>query len=280
MADANTESKDLVLQDISDGVALLTLNRPERHNAWTVHLETQLYDRLADAERDPDVRAIVVTGAGKSFCPGMDMQVLADVSLGGPGTKPHLRTPMTFPRTIAKPIIAAINGACAGLGLVFALQCDLRFASNQAKLATSFAQRGIMAEHGIAWALTRLAGPSAALDLLLSGRAVIGQEAVDLGLVDRAYDPEEVLPAALEYARALARNSSPLAMGVIKRQVYQALESTHEEARVLALRHWLGHVRDHGDFKEGVASFREKRRPAFAPWDPSTPVEPPPLPAE
>lgn len=280
MVDANTTPQDLVLQEVSDGVALLTFNRPERHNAWTIPMETELFDKLAKAERDPEVRVIVVTGAGKSFCPGLDMRMLADVSHRRAATKPHLRTPITFPRTIAKPIIAAINGACAGLGMVFALQCDLRFASNKAKLATSFAQRGIMAEHGIAWSLTRLVGPSAALDLLLSGRAVVGKEAADLRLVDRLHEPDEVLPAAMEYARGLARNSSPLAMGVIKRQVNTALESTHEEARVLALRYWLGHMRDHGDFKEGVASFEEKRPPAFAPWDPSTPAEPPPLPAD
>lgn len=279
MADDGTASQPLVLSEVSDGVELLTLNRPERHNSWTVALEAELFDRLAHAERDPEVRAIVVTGADKSFCPGLDMQMLSDVARGAT-MKPHLRTPITYPRSIAKPIIAAINGACAGLGLVFALQCDLRFASAEAKLATSFVQRGIMAEHGIAWALTRLCGPSTALDLLLSGRVVLGREAADLRLVDRVHEPDEVLPAAMEYARTLARSSSPLAMGVIKRQVYQALESTHEEARVLALRHWLGHVRDHGDFKEGVASFREKRPPAFVPWDPATPIVPPPLPTD
>lgn len=270
----------LVLKEVSDGVALLTLNRPERNNAWTVEMEAELFGRLRDAEDDPEIRVIVVTGAGRSFCPGLDAQALSNISQGGPGTQPHLRTPMTFPTTIAKPIIAAINGACAGIGLIFALQCDIRLISTQAKITTSFAQRGIMAEHGIAWSLARAVGPAVALDLLYSARVILGAEAAQLGLVNRAVEPDELLPTAMDYARGLARNSSPLAMGTMKRQVYQALESTHEEARVLALRHWLGHVKYHGDFKEGISSFLEKRPPAFAPWDPGTPMTPPPLPED
>ena len=269
---------DLVTLDVEDGVAVLTWNQPERHNAWTVPLEERYYDRLRRAETDPEIRVIVVTGAGRSFCPGMDSAALADQVATGISTNPHLRQPMTTPTTIAKPVIAAINGACAGIGLIAALNCDLRFVSSTAKLTTAFAQRGIMAEHGLAWTLPRLIGTSRALDLLFSGRVVLGEEAVAIGLADRAFAPEDLLPKTLEYAKSLAANSSPAAMGTIKRQVYQSWESTLEESRVMAIRFWMGHLRGHPDFKEGVGSYLEKRPPHFDSWDPQFPAEPDPLP--
>ena len=139
-------------------------------------------------------------------------------------------------------------------------------------------QRGIMAEHGLAWTLPRLLGTSRALDLLLSGRVVLGEEAVSLGLADRVFAPGELMPKTLEYAKSLAANSSPVAMGTIKRQVYASWESSLEESRVTAIRFWMGHLRGHPDFKEGVGSFLEKRPPHFAPWDPAMPAEPDPLP--
>jgi enoyl-CoA hydratase/carnithine racemase len=273
-----TMTHELVTRDISDGVAVLTWNRPERNNAWSVDMEEAYYRLLNECADDENVRVIVVTGAGKSFCPGMDSAVLSDSANKGISTDPHLRPPITFPRSIPKPIIAAINGACAGLGLIAALNCDLRFASATAKLTTSFAQRGIMAEHGIAWSLPRLVGVSTALDLLMSARIVKGEEALRLGLVDRIFEPEELMSKTLEYAKHMAANSSPLALGLIKRQVYEAQEGSHEDARTLAIRYWYDAVREHGDFKEGVASFLEKRPPHFAPWNPATTMDPAPLP--
>jgi enoyl-CoA hydratase/carnithine racemase len=268
----------LVTREISDGVAVLTWNRPERNNAWSVEMEAVYYRLLHECADDENVRVIVVTGAGKCFCPGMDSGVLSDVASGGASTHPHLRPPMTLPRSIPKPIIAAINGACAGIGIIAALNCDLRFASATAKLTTSFAQRGIMAEHGIAWSLPRLVGTSKALDLLMSARVVQGAEALDLGLVDRVFAHEELMEKTLEYAKHMAANCSPLALGVIKRQVYEAEEGAHEQARTLAIRYWYDTVRDHGDFKEGISSFLEKRPPHFAPWNPETTTDPAPLP--
>jgi enoyl-CoA hydratase/carnithine racemase len=271
---------DIVTRETQDGVALLTLNRPERHNAWTVPLEERYYDRLREAETDPTVRVVVVTGAGRSFCPGMDTNALAEQAATGRSSNPHLRQSMTTPMTIAKPVIAAINGACAGIGLIAAVNCDLRFASATAKFTTAFANRGIMAEHGLAWSLPRLIGTSKALDLLLSGRVILGEEALALGLVDRIFSPERLMPETMAYATAMAANSSPVALGTIKRQVYQSWESTQEESRQLAIRFWMGHLRDHPDFKEGITSFLEKRPPRFAPWDPNTPTEPAPMPTE
>lgn len=273
-----TTQDALVTREIADGVAVLTWNRPERNNAWSVEMEAVYYQLLHECAEDESVRVIVVTGAGKSFCPGMDAGVLADVASGGVSTQPHLRPPMTLPRSIPKPIIAAINGACAGIGFIAALNCDLRFASATAKLTTSFAQRGIMAEHGIAWSLPRIVGTSKALDLLLSARVVKAPEALELGLVDRVFEPEQFMDKTLEYAKHMAANCSPLAMGVMKRQVYEAEEGSHEQARTLAIRYWYDTLRDHGDFKEGMASFTEKRPPNFAPWDPATTTNPAPLP--
>jgi enoyl-CoA hydratase/carnithine racemase len=271
-------SSGLVTCSVADGVAVLTWNRPERNNAWTVPMETEYFRLLEECAADSTVRVIVVTGAGRSFCPGMDAEVLAENARNGTTTEPHLRTPFTLPRAIPKPIIAAINGACAGIGFVAAMNCDLRFASSTAKLTTSFAQRGIMAEHGLAWSLPRAVGVSTALDLLFSARVIMPPEALELGVLDRVFEPDDLMPSTMEYARNLARYSSPLAMGVIKRQVYAAQESSHEEARTLALRYWMGMLREHPDFKEGITSFLEKRPPNFAPWDMATPTTPPPLP--
>jgi enoyl-CoA hydratase/carnithine racemase len=272
---------DLVLLEVTDAVGVVTWNRPERNNAYSVPLERAYYQRLRECEQDPDVRVIVVTGRGKSFCPGMDSQTL-EAQANDPTitTHPHLRPPVTLPRSIRKPVIAAINGACAGIGLVAAMNCDLRFASSTAKITAAFSRRGIMAEHGLAWSLQRVVGQSRALDLLFSGRIVQGQEALDLGVVDRIFEPAELMDRTLEYAHDLAANCSPVAMGIMKQQVYQAAESTHDEARTMAIRWWYDLLRDHPDFKEGITSFLDKRPPAFAPWDPATATEPAPLPKD
>lgn len=278
MSTETMADSELVTCSVADGVAVLTWNRPERNNAWTVPMETEYFRLLQECADDESVRVIVVTGAGRSFCPGMDAAVLAEQARNGATTDPHLRTPATLPRSIPKPIIAAINGACAGIGLVAAMNCDLRFASSTAKLTTSFVQRGIMAEHGLAWSLPRVVGASTALDLLFSGRVILAPEALELGVVDRVYEPDELMASTLAYAKNLAQYSSPIAMGVIKRQVYAAQESSHEEARTLALQWWMGVLRHHSDFNEGMSSYLEKRPPRFAPWDPTTPLAPPPLP--
>lgn len=271
---------DIVTRELHEGVALLTLNRPEQHNVWTIPLEERYFERLREAEADADVRVIVVTGAGRSFCPGMDSGALANQAVTGISTKPHLRQSMMTPTTIAKPVIAAINGACAGLGLIAALNCDMRFAATSAKFTTAFVKRGIMAEHGMAWTLPRLIGTSRALDLLLSGRVILGDEAERMGLVDRAVELEDLIPETMKYAKALAANSSPIAMGTIKRQVYQSWHSSMEESRTTAIRFWMGHLRSHPDFKEGINSYLDKRPPQFQPWDVTTPDEPAPMPTD
>jgi enoyl-CoA hydratase/carnithine racemase len=257
-----------VQMQVSDGVALLTLNRPDRLNAWTGAMEHAYFALLERCARDEHVRAIVVTGAGRGFCAGADMQQLQALGDGELDTDDAARErrPQTFPLSIPKPIIAAINGACAGIGLVQALMCDVRFAAAGAKLTTAFARRGLIAEHGISWVLPRLVGPADALDLLLSGRVVLAEEAHALGLVNRVLAPDALLDAALAYARELAVNCSPASMATIKRQVYAALDQALPDALADADRLMFASFTA-ADFVEGVASFVERRDPRFAALD-------------
>ncbi|NUT38681.1 MAG: enoyl-CoA hydratase [Thermoactinospora sp.] len=254
---------ELVLSELDRGVLTLTFNRPERLNAWTDAMGRRYFDALADAEKDPAVRAVVVTGAGRGFCAGADFQTLGEIQDGSYAQEPDPR-PNTFPTTIGKPIIAAVNGACAGLGLVHALVCDLVFTAEEAKWTTAFARRGLVAEYGLAWVLPKLVGQQRAMDLLLSGRTFTGAEAYELGLVNRAVPGEQLLDAARAYALELSVHSSPASMAVIKRQVWGDWEATLEQSAHTAVKEMLDSFR-RPDFAEGVASFLERRDPAFPP---------------
>jgi enoyl-CoA hydratase/carnithine racemase len=264
---AISQSQEIVLTERRGQVLVLTLNRPERLNAWNDDLEARYFALLDEAELDPDVRAIVLTGAGRGFCAGADMDDLQSVGAGNePVLSPHTR-PRAFPLTVRKPMIAAINGAAAGLGLVEALYCDIRFAAPTAKLTTAFARRGLIAEYGIAWILPRLIGPSRALDLLLSGRVILAQDAVAIGLVDRVVEPGALLDEAVAFANELATYSSPTSMSLIKAQVQRAMDSDFATAVAEADELMLESFRQ-PDVAEGVASYLEGRPPAFAPLSP------------
>ncbi|MFI6812368.1 enoyl-CoA hydratase-related protein [Nonomuraea sp. NPDC050328] len=252
---------DLVLSALDRGVLTLTFNRPDRLNAWTDQLGRRYFDLLAEAEKDPAVRAIVVTGAGKGFCAGADFQTLGELRDGSYPGEPDPR-PNTFPASVGKPIVAAVNGACAGLGMVHALMCDVVFTAAEAKWTTAFARRGLIAEYGLAWVLPRLAGQQRAMDLLLSGRTFTGTEAYELGLVNRVLPGGELLAAAQDYAADLAAHSSPASMAVIKRQVWGDWELTLEQSARNATHEMLASF-GRPDFAEGVASFLERRPPAF-----------------
>ncbi|HEV3034180.1 MAG TPA: enoyl-CoA hydratase [Solirubrobacteraceae bacterium] len=265
MSEAVQTQSEVVQMQIDDSVALLTLNRPERLNAWTAEMEHAYFAMLEQCARDEDVRVIVVTGAGRGFCSGADMQqlqALGDGTLSADADAGE-RRPQTFPLSISKPIIAAVNGACAGIGLVQALMCDIRFAAEGAKLTTAFARRGLIAEHGISWILPRLVGPARALDLLLSGRVVFAEEAQTLGLVNRVLAPDRLLDAALDYAHELVVNCSPASMATIKRQVYADLQRDLPGALADADKLMLASFAA-PDFVEGVTSFVERRDPRFA----------------
>jgi enoyl-CoA hydratase/carnithine racemase len=263
---------EVVLREIDDGVALLTLNRAERLNAWTPEMQSVYFDLLDDCGAREDVRVIVVTGAGRGFCAGADMQVLQDIGEGSIDETAAVQDPrpQTFPLGVPKPVIAAINGPCAGIGLVLALMCDVRFAAQDAKITTAFARRGLVAEHGISWMLPRLVGPARALDLLLSGRVVLGEEAEGLGLVNRSFPADRLLGEAMTYARDLATNCAPSSMAAMKRQVYGDLERGLDQALTIA-NELMGESLQGADFVEGVSSYVERRPPAFAPLGAAVP---------
>jgi len=269
-----------VCYEVTDRIATITLNRPDRLNAWTRRMELEYRHAMHTAEQDASVRVIIVTGAGRGFCAGADMDLLGSISAGEargaqeaadlpwvqPGAagnpRPDFQQNHSWPLAIAKPIIAAINGAAAGLGLVHALYCDIRFAAAGAKFTTAFVRRGLIAEHGISWLLPRLVGPANALDLLYSGRVFLAEEALQMGLVNRVVPGDELLPMTHAYAHELATLGSPRSQAVMKRQVYGALFQDLASATQVADSEMLQSFESE-DFREGVASFVEKRQPCF-----------------
>jgi len=276
-------SQSEVLYDVSQRIATITLNRPDRLNAFTSALGQQLRAAMRAASADAGVRVIVLTGAGRGFCAGADMGNLSQLSADGAApieaqpearpaaaadapfdtqSSPDYQTPHSYFPAVPKPVIAAINGACAGLGLVYALYCDQRFAADSAKFSTAFARRGLIAEHGISWTLPRLVGLSASLDLLMSARKFGADEALRLGMVDRVLPAPDLMPAVRAYALDLADNVSPRAMAVIKRQVWGVSQQSMREAIELGNREMQASFATE-DFKEGVAHFVEKRPAAF-----------------
>ncbi|HEY4762911.1 MAG TPA: enoyl-CoA hydratase [Candidatus Sulfotelmatobacter sp.] len=269
------------IYEVANRVATITLNRPDKLNAWTATMEKEVRGCLDQAERDDNVGIIVLTGAGRGFCAGADMSLLSSVAaqglpgperdavsrLGGDslqreGVPPDFQKKYSYFLGIEKPILAAINGPAVGLGLVIALYCDLRLASDAARFSTTFAQRGLIAEYGMAWMLPRIVGLPNALDLLFSARQINSAEALRLGLVNQVFAQENFPDKVNEYAVDLASRVSPRSLRVIKRQVYRAMFQTLTESFDLAVEEMVASLRSE-DFKEGVAHFLEKRAPAF-----------------
>ena len=269
---ANSAASQPVLYEVRDsGVAVLTFNRPERMNGWGGGLAAGFYAGMDAAEADPDVRAIVVTASGRAFCVGADMGDLSSISSASVDragdadlTKMVGERHPLFVTTVSKPVIAAINGACAGIGLTQALMCDIRFAAAGAKFSTSFVRRGLIAEYGISWILPKVVGWGAAMDLLMSGRVFYAEEALELGMVKEVVAPDELLARAVEYAEDIAANCAPSSLAVIKRQVYgDALrEAADASQRAETLMH---ESMQRPDFIEGITAFFEKRPPNFPP---------------
>ena len=268
------------LYNVADRIATITLNRPDKLNAWTAIMEHEVRSAIEEAERDENVRVIILTGAGRGFCAGADMSLLSSVVASGvdervrkqasssstsgsvDGVRADFRKKYSYFPAVGKPVIAAINGPVVGLGLVISLYCDLRFASDTAKFSTAFARRGLIAEYGLAWILPRLVGHANALDLLFSARMVDSAEALRMGLVNQVFPQDVFLAKVNEYARDVAANSSPRSTRIMKRQVYDAMFQTLGEAFDVAEREMLASLQCE-DFKEGVAHFLEKRAPAF-----------------
>lgn len=262
------QAGDEVLYEVSNHVATITLNRPHRMNAISGLMLRQLADRLAEADLDPEVRAIILTGAGKAFCAGLDIKdAIAGTGIGGDtksGSGRHMGTrnhPTTVMFEMDTPVIAAINGAAAGFGLDIALGADIRIASESAKLVTGFAKRGVVPESGGTWYLPRLLGWAKAAEIGFLGRDMNGAEAAEFGLVNRAEAADEVLNVANEWAAEIASNA-PLAIQAMKRLFRHGLtEDFPAHVHHVLLQTML--LFQSADFREGINSFAERRPPEF-----------------
>ncbi|HYM30112.1 MAG TPA: enoyl-CoA hydratase [Candidatus Cybelea sp.] len=261
--------------DVAERIATVTLNRPDRLNAWTPIMEREVREAMEAAAKDGGVRVIVLTGAGRGFCAGADMQVLTGIQGGAerrdnnppkpfdPNSRADFQLRYAYFPAVPKPIVAAVNGACAGLGMVMALYCDMRFAAADAVFTTAFSRRGLIAEHGISWLLPRLVGPSNALDLMLSARKVGAEEALRIGLVNRVAPTAELMHEVRVYAAELASLASPRSIRVMKQQLWNAAFQSLAEATMVANEEMQQSFKSE-DFKEGVAHFLEKRAPSFS----------------
>jgi enoyl-CoA hydratase/carnithine racemase len=270
-----------ILYEVKDRVATVTLNRPDKLNAWTGVMGREVRQAMEEAARDEAVRVIVLTGAGRGFCAGADMQLLSGIvgagrqevgdaaagraptAAGGDAAiSPDFRGPYAYFPMVPKPIIAALNGATAGLGLVVSLYCDLRIAADTAVFTTAFSRRGLIAEHGVSWMLPRLVGLQHALDLLLSARKITAAEALAMGLVAQVKPAATLQEDVRAYARELADLVSPRSLRVMKRQLWEAQLQSLAEATAVADEEMQKSFTAE-DFKEGVAHFVEKRAPRF-----------------
>jgi enoyl-CoA hydratase/carnithine racemase len=262
---------------VEDPVAVITMNRPDKLNAFTNRMLAEIRHALAAAEQDDNVVGIVLTGAGRGFCAGMDMGSLDNLSSGSgeredlsaleanpgdPEMGADFQVTFSYLLSIRKPLIAAVNGACAGLGFCFALLADMRFVERQAKFSTAFSQRGLIAEHGASWLLPRLIGSGRALDILWSARKFDGVEADRLGLAERLCDTGTSLAEARDFIVELAANASPTSLKVMKAQIYRHLNASLGDA-MQETNEWMAESLVREDFKEGVRSFIEKRPPEF-----------------
>jgi enoyl-CoA hydratase/carnithine racemase len=259
-----TDDTSLVQYEVRGTVALITLNRPDRLNALLPGMGETYTDLLRLADEDDDVRAIVVTGAGRGFCSGADLGILAEgrEALDGYTDGQGVDTIPTAALRIGTPVATAINGPCAGIGFVLALSADMRFAQSSATLSTSFSRLGLIAEYGSAWLLTRLAGLSTATDLLMSGRTLTAQQAFELGIVNDVSD--DALAAAMAWAQDVADHCSPTSMAVIKRQLLEADKQDLDQAVESSLVEMKASFK-RADLLEAITAKMEKRSPAFPP---------------
>ena len=264
---------EAILCSVRDGVAVITLNRPDKLNAWNGAMHRDVKAAMRAAADDAAVRVIVLTGAGRGFCAGADMNTLQGIQDGtqstgaaekpfDPNANPNFQKTYSYFPSVPKPIIAAVNGACAGLGFVLALYADIRLASDAAVFTTSFSKRGLIAEHGVSWLLPRLVGIARAADLLFTSRKVSGHEAAQMGLVNQVIDFDRFEVEVMDYARLLADEVSPRSLREMKREIWGAQFETLGEAIETANHDMPGSFVSE-DFKEGVAHFLEKRAPSF-----------------
>ena len=262
--------------EVADRVATITLNRPHRLNAWTGRMQTEYRSCLAAAADDETVRVIVVTGAGMGFCAGADVEALGghvdrggyddgvapDVPRPGYGADPRFDADFAYHFGIDKPIVAAVNGPAAGVGLALACFCDVRLAAAGAKLTTAHGRLGLPAEFGLSWLLPRLIGAARAMDLLLTSRVFLAEEAAEMGLVARVVEPDALTDEVAAYAGELAAHVAPSSLAATKRQLYLDLHRTAVESIADADAR-LREMIPSPAFEEGVAALRERRPPSF-----------------
>jgi len=259
---------ETILVECAERVGCITLNRPERRNAYTARMGAELGDAFRELEADEAVRAIVVTGAGKYFCAGADLG-------GGGATFNRLSddearqrdreraSAAPRPWEMRTPIIAAINGSAVGIGLTLPMQWDIRIVARDARLGFIFNRRGVTPEANSTWIVPRLIGVSRAMELMLTGRLFSGVEALEMGLVSQAVDAEQVLPTAMALARDIADNVAPLSAAITKRMIYQFLSEPDRNAAHALEARAFGWVGAQADAREGVTSFLEKRAPEW-----------------
>ncbi len=267
----------VIRYDLAERVATITLDRPDRLNTWTGRMHQEYRWAMAEADADPEVRAVVVTGAGRGFCAGADARALeghvekgayesgvveSELPRPGYGVRPEYDHAFAYHFGLTVPVIAAINGPAAGVGLVLACFADVRFAAAGAKLTTSAPRLGLPAEFGLSWVLPRLVGAGHAADLLLSSRVVLAEEAAGMGLVNRVLPADELLPTTYDYARIFAEEVSPAAVASAKRQLYADLHGDIGTA-VAESERLLEEMAQGPEFVEGVTAYREKRPPRF-----------------
>lgn len=269
---------DILLCDVKEGVATVTLNRPERRNAINAELGQAISDTLVQIALDPSVRAMIITGAGDGFCAGGDTEHLEKSVVGGraqrtspdepdpafldavPATPPHRRTRYTFAGAMPIPTFAAINGPTVGAGLALAMSCDFRFGSTDAYFLAPFTRIGMTAEMGLAWTLTRTIGHGPARDMLLSGRRIDAEEALRWGLITQLTTKENLLTECFSLAREMAQRCSPRSIREIKSALDAAATQSFAEAFETARLDARAAIRS-ADFKEGIAAIQEKRSP-------------------
>jgi enoyl-CoA hydratase/carnithine racemase len=251
--------------DVDDGIATITLNRPQRKNAFTLEMIDAWADALREAQSDPTVRVVIVTGAGDAFCAGVDLSVLGQIEDVALARKrmltDHIYQVIAAVRDLDKPYLAAINGVAVGAGLDMALMADLRFASSTARMAETYIAVGLVPGDGGCYFLPRLVGPAKALELLLSGDFVDAAEALRIGMVNRVVPAAELRAASLGFAAKL-RDLSPVALAMTKRAVYQCASMSLEASLDLISSH-MAVVQTTDDYREAQAAFREKRKPTF-----------------
>ncbi len=262
MSEATSEK--VVLSQLEDGVLVVKFNRPERLNATTPEMMTQYMQTMLAASDDRNVRVIVVTGAGKGFCAGADSAVLGERAKGAPRVK-RLR-PHWFVTQIPKPVIAAINGPCVGVGFAMAMMCDMRFAAQSARIGPGFARLGLAAEHGAAWMLAHVTGYARAFEALTRSQLFQGEELKRLGFVNDVLPDDQLMAHTMNIARDLATNCSPRSLAIMKRQLQHAFHEDLPAADERADR-LTGMCFEADDFQEAIRGRKEKRPPQFKPLD-------------